>query len=370
MKELAISFLRLGFIAFGGPAAHISLFEEEFVHRKKWFTHGEFLDMLGATHLIPGPNSTELVFHIGLKREGFKGMLVAGLCFISPAALIVGIIAHIYSLYGTLPDAQNMMKGIYPVLIAIIIQAILRLHKTALKTLPLKSLAILSGVLSFLGVSEIALLLSLSGLFYLAHESSKLLGRKFNSTLLGPGLLGAFSSTPHLTYSDTSLAVFFLKMGSLLFGSGYALIAFIRGDLVERWRWLSDAQLLDAITVGQFTPGPLLTTSTFIGYILSGPKGALIATVAIFLPGFILVYVSAPLISKLRKSQRAGRILDAVNAISWSLMTVAGIQLFQGLHLDFLSLGILIASTLLLIRFRVSSMILILAGAAMGIMIN
>ena len=370
MRELFLTFLRLGCTSFGGPAAHIALFENEFVKRKKWLSAQEFTDLMGATQLIPGPNSTEMVFHIGLKRAGVWGLLVSGLGFIGPAALIVGLIAHAYKLYGGLPDAQAILYGIRPVLIALVVQALWRLFKTALPNPFLRLMALFVASASLLGAPEIFLLLG-SALVYtlwpLRPPKQSLQSSSGIGAALGlSSFWGALVSAPALPYSLSGLSIFFLKVGALLFGSGYTLIAFLRGDLVDRWRWISEQQLLDAVAVGQFTPGPLLTSASFIGYLLSGFWGAVAATVAIFLPGIILVILSAPHIARLRRSTRGARFLDAVNAASWSLMLIAGLGLAQSAVVDLPTAFIAGVASLMLLRFSLNSAFLVVGGALLG----
>lgn len=273
LRALAGLFLKLGTTAFGGPAAHVAMMEDEVVRRRQWLTHAEFLDLLGATNLIPGPNSTELAIHIGHRRAGWAGLIVAGLCFILPATLIVTAIAWAYVRYGRLPAAGALLYGVKPVIIAIVLQALWSLGRAAMKTKTLAVLGLLAGVASFLGANELLVLFG-GGLVMLLR---KLPLAKRGHNLLLP-VLASSSGAPVATLAATTLATvpfnlsllffFFLKVGAVLFGSGYVLLAFLRADLVEHWGWLTENQLLDAIAVGQFTPGPLFTTATFIGYVL------------------------------------------------------------------------------------------------------
>ena len=348
LTEIATLFLKLGTISFGGPAAHIALMEDEVVRRRRWLSHEEFMDLIGATNLIPGPNSTEMAIHIGLRRAGWAGFLVAGGCFILPATVIVTFCAWLYVRYGSLPEAGAILYGVKPVMIAVVLQALWALGRAALKTKTLLMLAAAAAILNFLGVNELVI-------------------------LFGAGLLFAFTRSSFVRKSQTQcfslapLFLFFLKTGSVLFGSGYVLLAFLRADLVERWHWLSEGQLLDAIAVGQFTPGPVFTTATFVGYILGRTPGAIVATLGIFLPAFIFVALSGPFIPRIRRSETAGAFLDAVNASSLALMAVVTWQLGHSAVVDVTSLVLAVASAIVLFRFRVNSAWLVLGGALVGL---
>lgn len=318
LREVAFLFLKLGATSFGGPAVHIAMLEQEVVHRRKWLSHAEFLDLLGAANLIPGPNSTELAIHIGLRRAGWRGLVVAGICFIAPAFLIVFACAWFYVRFARLPEIQGALYGVKPVVLAIVVQALWRLARAALRTKQVIGIAIVALTASMLGMHEL-LILPIAGIAAPVARgvATRWLGRPTNSVLallpplLPIGLIGPTSAAVSLPVSLTSLFMFFLKVGAVLFGSGYVLLAFLRGDLVQRWGWLTKSQLLDAIAIGQVTPGPLFTTATFIGYVLAGPAGAGVATTGLFLPAFIFVAVSAPLIPRLRQSLVAGAFLDA-----------------------------------------------------------
>ncbi|MBI2989288.1 MAG: chromate efflux transporter [Deltaproteobacteria bacterium] len=374
--ELAWLFLKLGTIAFGGPAAHIAMMEDEVVKRRGWLNHQQFLDLLGATNLIPGPNSTEMAIHIGLVRAGWKGLVVAGACFILPAMLIVWALAWLYVEYGSVPQAAWLLYGIKPVIIAIVLQALWNLGRSAIKG-PLTALigsAVV--VLSFLGVNEILLLFA-AGLVVMALEN---LWRRLKLAKLAvvglPMLLTSSTSassaaaamsvaTPMSLYQ---LTLFFLKIGSVLFGSGYVLLAFLRADLVERWQWLTDQQLLDAIAIGQFTPGPVFTTATFIGYLLAGSPGAILATVGIFLPSFVFVLASSPLIPRLRRSPWTAGFLDGVNVASLGLMATVTWQLGRAAIMDWLTLALALISTALVFRLKINSVWLVVAGGVAGLL--
>lgn len=366
-------FLKLGTTAFGGPAAHIAMMEDEVVRRREWLTHEEFLDLLGATNLIPGPNSTEMAIHIGHRRAGWPGLIVGGACFILPAGLIVTAIAWAYVRYGKLPEANALLYGVKPVIIAVVLQALWSLGRTAVKTRTLAAMGVLAIIACFLGVHELIVLFGVG----LATIPLRVAGSKRGNLALlpllasGPGVsataLATGTATAVAPFNLNLMFFFFLKVGAVLFGSGYVLLAFLRADLVERWGWLTESQLLDAIAVGQFTPGPVFTTATFIGYLLSGPTGALLATVGIFLPAFVFVALSAPIIPKLRASPAAGAFLDGVNVASLALMAVVTWQLGSTALLDWLTILLAIVSAVLQLRWRVNSAWLVLGGGTVGL---
>lgn len=376
LSELAGLFLRLGTTAFGGPAAHIAMMEHEVVRRRQWLTREEFLDLLGATNLIPGPNSTELALHIGHRRAGWAGLLVAGCCFILPAMIIVSVIAWAYVRFGSLPHAEGLLYGVKPVIIAVVVQALWGLGRTAAKNAGLAVVGLAGAGLNLFGIHELAVLFGTG--FLMAASRSLMLWRNKTSASRPP-LLGLVPGLPVLTgvgmvgtaaasmpFNLWMLFLFFIKVGSVLFGSGYVLLAFLRADLVERWHWLTQAQLLDAIAVGQFTPGPVFTTATFIGYVLCGETGAVLATIGIFLPAFFFVAISGPLVPRLRKSRIAGAFLDGVNVASLALMAVVTWRLCATTLIDSFTGWLALASALLLFRYRVNSAWLILAGACLG----
>ncbi|MGH9946779.1 MAG: chromate efflux transporter [Pyrinomonadaceae bacterium] len=370
LGELAWLFLKLGTIAFGGPAAHIAMMEEEVVRRRKWLARDKFLDLLGATNLIPGPNSTELAIHIGFERGGWLGLIVAGVCFIVPASLIVTAIAWAYVTYGKLPEVGFILYGIKPVIIAIVIQALWGLSKTAVKTKLLAGVGFVVLVLSFLHVNELALLFA-AGSFLLLSHTIKNRSAGSLKLFLPFGLL--FQSAPAAgiaTFSLGSMFLFFLKVGSVLFGSGYVLLAFLRGDLVERYGWLTNDQLLDAIAVGQITPGPVFTTATFIGYVLGGGSGAFLATVGIFLPAFVFVALSGWLIPRLRKSAAIGAFLDGINIASLALMVFVTYELGRSALIDWVTVLLALISVILVIRFRINSAWLVASGAFIGVVVQ
>lgn len=362
--ELALLFVRLGTTAFGGPAAHIAMMEDEVVRRRRWMTHQEFLDLLGATNLIPGPNSTEMAIHIGHRRRGWTGLFVAGVSFIVPAVLIVTALAWAYVRYGSLPRVTGILYGIKPVIIAIVIQALWSLGKTSLKTKFLAVVGAAAVILTFLGTHELLVLLG-AGVIVVTWRFA-INGRGPTALLSASPLLTLLSVGATTTFSLWWLFLFFLKVGAVLYGSGYVLLAFIRADLVERWQWLTESQLLDAIVVGQVTPGPVFTTATFVGYVLAGPKGAVVATVGIFLPAFFFVAVSGPLIPRIRRSPTAGAFLDGVNAGALALMVVVTFQLGRAALVDLPTIVLALLSAVVLFRFRVNSVWLIMGGAVAG----
>ena len=381
LRELALFFLRLGTTAFGGPAAHIAIMEDELVRRRKWLSREKFLDLLGASSLIPGPSSSELAIHIGYLRAGWMGLVIGGICFILPAAILVGCIAWAYARFGHLPEVAGVLYGVKPVVIAVILQALWGLGRTAIKSRVLAVAGVICGVLSFFGMNAVVILFGAGAILACFHAAS----RKFAEYQLGgPGafaLLGE-SLRPNLARyfpwagaagiaaivpGMWSIFLVFLKIGSVVFGSGYVLLAFLRADLVVHRAWITDAQLVDAVAIGQVTPGPVFTTATFLGYLLRGPLGAVVATVGIFLPAFLLVAASGPLIPLLRRSATAGAFLDGVNVASLALMAAVSYQLGRSSIVDALTIALAAASAVLLLRFRVNSAWLVLGGALAGI---
>src|SRR5271165_2002929 len=368
LTEIGLLFLKLGTTAFGGPAAHIAMMDEEVVRRRQWLSEQEFLDYLSAVNFIPGPNSTEMAIHIGHRRGGWPGLIVAGACFIVPAAILVGILAWAYVRWGALPQAAGLLYGVKPVVIAVVLQALWKLGRSAVKTKWLAIVTFLSVALAAVGVNEL-LVLGIGGVLALAMHLSELPRRRM---LLGaPMLKPALSAAVIATGASVGLWPIFLifaKIGSVLFGSGYVLLAFLRADLVERYHWLTQQQLLDAVAVGQVTPGPVFTTATFVGYILHGPSGAVAATLGIFLPAFLFVAVSAPLLPRLRASHTAGAILDGINVASLALMALVTWQLARSAIVDWFTLLLGVASAVLLMRYRqLNSVWLVLAAGLLGI---
>ena len=402
LRELAALFLRLGITAFGGPAAHIAMMRDEVVDRRRWLSDKEFLDLVAATNLIPGPNSTELAIHLGYRRGGLAGLALAGVCFILPAALVVGGIAWAYARYGTTPQVGWLMYGIGPVVIAIVVQALVKLGQAAVSRRVYAPVGAAALVAALAGVNELAVLAAggaiglalamrpsgpggsaavlawlaalVTAPMHLARSTTQAMAQagatagaaSSAGAIAGTTLAGAAAGGAALPFTLTGLTLFFLKVGSVLFGSGYVLLAFLRADLVERWGWLTDQQLIDAITVGQVTPGPVFTTATFIGYLLGGWMGAALATAAIFAPGFFFVAVTQPLIPRLRASRALGGCLDGVVAASLGLMAAVTWQLARAAVVDLPTALIVVAAAVALFRWRPNSTWLILGGAAAG----
>jgi chromate transporter len=374
LREIAVSFLRLGTTAFGGPAAHIAMMEEEFVRRRGWLSHAEFLDMLGATNLIPGPNSTEMAIHIGHQRAGWKGLVVGGVCFIVPAMLIVMAAAWAYVRFGSLPQFQGIMYGIKPVIVAVILQAFWRLAPTAVKRGFLGLVGLIAVAAAMLGISPLMILFA-AGI--VAAASARInRGRlpAVSAAIAAPRWRGialmlksAGAAAALAPFSLLGLFLFFLKVGAVLYGSGYVLLAFLQTDLVDRLHWITQSQLLDAVAVGQVTPGPVFTTATFIGYLLGGATGAVVATIAIFVPGFIFVAASRPLIPRIRRSMIAGAFLDGVNVGALALLAAVTLQLGRAALVDVTTTAVAAISAPLLIYSRVNSAWLIFAAGIAGL---
>lgn len=349
--EIIKVFSRLGIFAFGGPAAHIAMMEEEIVNKRKWMSKEKFIDMLGFTNLIPGPNSTEMAIHIGYERAGALGLILAGVSFIFPAMVIVLIFAMIYVSYGSIPSVSRVFDGVKPVILAIVAQALYRLAITILKKKDAAILFVFVLIFSLLGINEIPLLFT-SGILMLIFRSIKKSKNKVLS--LEPISLGI-------------LFLIFLKIGSVLYGSGYVLLAFLKTEFIEKYSIITDKQLLDAVAVGQFTPGPVFTTATFIGYLIHGLSGAIVATLGIFLPSFLLVLLFHPLIEKARSKIFVSYILDGINAASIALMASVTWQLATSTLISITSIAIFIVSAILSIRFKINSTYLIIGGGLIGL---
>jgi len=388
MLELAKLFFKLGLIGFGGPAAHIAMMEDEVVNRQQWLTRSQFLDLVGATNLIPGPNSTEMAIHIGFLRAGWGGLVVAGASFILPAVLITAGLAVLYVSWGRLPEVTPLLYGIKPVVLAIIFSAVWRLGKTAFKNRQLGVVGLAVAIATLVGLNEaIALLLGgLGGMWWL-HSSAphpdlpvpatpfKWDRKVFFLGLLLPIYWLIFNWQTKLILAQ--LGLFFLKTGAVLFGSGYVLVAFLQAGLVHDYGWLTQAQLLDAIAIGQLTPGPVLSTATFIGYLIAGIPGAIVATIAIFLPSFLFVAALNPLIPYLRASTWTAAFIDAVNVSAIALMAVVTLQLAQTTliipertFLDLPAMAIALMAGFLAIRFKVNSAWLVVGGALLGLLVK
>ncbi|WP_201383267.1 chromate efflux transporter [Ktedonobacter sp. SOSP1-52] len=383
LREVLWLFLRLGFTAFGGPAAHIAMMREEVVRRRHWISNERFVDLIGVTNLIPGPSSTELAIYLGYLQAGWPGLLVAGVCFIGPAMLIVLALAWAYVTYGALPQIGWLFYGIQPVVVAIVAQAIWNLGRTIFTGPLAVGLALVVLVCYFLGVNVLILLLGGAALYGVLRL---LISRRRTKTpvvsvavpLLATNLradlqpliarlgAGAVAAAPSVSLGLVFLT--FLKLGSVVYGSGYTLLAFLRTDLVQNLHWLTDKQLLDAISIGQFTPGPVFTTATFIGYVIGGWPAALLATLAMFLPSFALIALIHPVASRLRQATWTATLLDGVNAAALALMTGVLVQLGQHALTDILTVAIAILAFVILLRFKLNSVWLILAGAVIGLL--
>ncbi len=378
LTQVAKLFLKLGIIGFGRPVAHIAMIEDEVVKRRQWLTQEHFLDLLGVTNLIPGPNSTEMAIHIGYIYAGWLGLIVAGVCFIFPAVLITGLFAYLYVNYGTLPQVAPILYGIKPVVLAIIINAIWGLGKKAIKTRQLLIIAIAVGLITwFAKVNEVMALLlgGILGMIWLrsSNQINLMIIGLTTSTFLQTTATVNTAINNHVSVPLWQLGLFFLKVGSVLFGGGYLLIAFLQGGLVEEFGWLTQQQLLDAIAIGQFTPGPVLSTATFIGYIIAGFPGAIVATLGIFLPSFLLVAALNPFMNPIRNSSWTRPFLDAVNVSAVALMVLTTIQLGiatlilpKANSIDLLGLAIAVIATILVIRYHINTAYLILGGSIIG----
>jgi chromate transporter len=371
LKEVAGLFCKLGCIAFGGPAAHIAMMRDEVVRRRGWLSDQEFLDMVGATNLIPGPNSTEMAIYLGHRRAGWRGLLAGGILFILPAMVIVMAFAWLYVHYGATPEVEWMLYGIKPVIIAIVIQALWGLGKTAVKGVV--TAVVGAGVLALflLGVNEL-LLLAAGGLVVLLANTGPWLwsGRTagiWALPLAAPAVVTVPSAA--VPVSLATLFLKFLKIGAILYGSGYVLLAFLRADFVERLGWLTDQQLIDAIAVGQFTPGPVFTTATFIGYLLGGVPTALIATVAIFLPSFIFVGLLRYLLPLARRSPWVGALLDGVNVASLGLMTGVTLELARAAVVGIWTAALAVIALVVVLRFKINSAWLVSGGGVAGLLL-
>ncbi|EFK33946.1 MULTISPECIES: chromate efflux transporter [Bacteroidota] len=367
IKEIAKLFLKLGFIGFGGPAAHIAMMQQEVVVKRKWMSEQHFLDLLGATNLIPGPNSTEMAIHIGYDKGGWKGLIFAGLCFILPAVFITGIFAWLYQQYGQLPEVQPFIYGIKPAIIAIIIGAVFPLAKKSVKSTFLAVVGILVLVLSLFGISEIYLMfgagLLAMALYYLQDTKNTL------QSFIPLAFL-QIAQSPLLSETNTKLFWIFLKIGAILYGSGYVLFAFLDTELVATGL-LTRQQLMDAIAVGQFTPGPVFSSVTFIGYQINGLSGAVISTIAIFLPSFILVALLNPLMKKMRQSKGLSIFLDAVNVASVAIIAAICLTMGKETITDWRTILIAMISAIVVFKFKkINSAFVVIGGALLGYLFN
>jgi chromate transporter len=366
LGEIFQLFLRLGLTAFGGPAAHIGLMQQEAVERRRWMSRERFLDLAGACNLLPGPGSTQVAMALGYSRAGWRGLAVAGLCFILPASLATLALAWAYVRFGSLPQAQGLLYGAKPIMLAIIVQAVWKLGRTAFRNwvLALAGLACLAAVLA--GAPPIAVLLASGGLFLLLAWGRSNSGATLSLAALPFGFTGVVAGVAGFA----SIFLVFLKLGVVVFGSGYVLVAFLKADLVDRLHWITEPQLLDAITAGQLTPGPVFATATFLGYLLRGWAGATVATVAIFLPSFLMAGAVGALADHIRKSKLAAAFLDGVNAAAVALMASVVLVLGRTSLVDGWTWSLGLVSVFLLLRFKINATWLILAGAAIGILLH
>ena len=384
LGEVARAFLKLGVVAFGGPAAHVAMMEDEFVVRRRWISRQHFLDLIGATNLIPGPNSTEMTMHVGYERAGPRGLFVAGACFIGPAVLLTGLAAWAYVRFGSLPAVEPLLVGIKPAVLAIILGALWRLGRKAVTGWRLAVLAAAVAAAVLAGLGEVWALLAggAVGAVWLrasgrpdSGAADRLLPILFlqgGAQTAGAQAAGAAVAAGAAAVSLPKLFWFFLKVGSVLYGSGYVLVAFLEGGLVDDYGWLTQAQLLDAIAIGQFTPGPVLSTSTFIGYVVGagggvGPvAGAAVATLGIFLPSFLFVWVLNPLVPRLRQSAWLSAALDAVNAAAVALMAAVTLELGADVLVSWPAVLIAVASAVAVLRFKASVVYVVAGGAVAG----
>ncbi len=368
LKDIAKLFLKLGVVGFGGPAAHIAMMQEEVVEKRKWLTEQHFLDLIGATNLIPGPNSTEMTMHIGHEKGGWKGLVVAGLCFILPAVFITGIFAYLYKQYGQLPEVQPFVYGIKPAIIAIILGAIFPLAKKSLKSTELLLIGILVLVCSLLGINEIYLMFG-AGFFalfltYIRNSQQDNLNSFLPLTLL------QITNTTLLSATNANLFWIFLKIGAILYGSGYVLFAFLDTELVSTGL-LTRQQLIDAIAVGQFTPGPVFSSVTFIGYQINGLTGAVVSTIAIFLPSFLFVALLNPIVKKMRHSKLFSAFLDAVNVASVAIIVAVCFDMGKDTITDWRTILIAVLSTAIAFGYRkFNSAFVVLGGSLLGYLLT
>ncbi|HML24776.1 MAG TPA: chromate efflux transporter [Aggregatilinea sp.] len=368
LAEVGAVFLKIGATAFGGPAAHVAIMHDEIVERRKWVDNQHFLDLLGATNLIPGPNSSEMSMHLGFVRAGLPGLIVGGGSFLLPAMLMVLALAWIYQEFGSTPAAEWLLYGVKPVIIPLIVSALIMLGQKAVRDRLSIVLGAAAFALYFLGVNFVLLLIGSGLVVMIARNADRL--RPGPRLLIPLPLLGSslFATPDAAAFGLGQMFLIFLKIGALLYGSGYVLFAYMHADLVEHLHWLTEQQLIDAIAVGQMTPGPLSTTATFIGYQLGGVPGALLATLGIYLPAFVIVAISNPLIPRIRRSPLASGFLDGVNVAALALMAAVTWELGRAAFVDLYTLTIGLVGAVLLFRYRANSALLVLYGAIMGLL--
>ncbi len=364
LKAIAKLFLKLGIIGFGGPAAHIAMMRDEVVVKRKWLTEQKFLDLIGATNLIPGPNSTEMAIHIGHKKAGWKGLITAGLCFILPAVFITGVIAYLYKIYGQLPEVQPFIYGIKPAIIAIILGAVFPLARKSLKSIELFIIGMLVLIGSLFHINEIYLMFG-AGFFalFLAYSRSN---KQHNLKSFLPLILLQMTNATLISATNTKLFWIFMKIGAILYGSGYVLFAFLDTELVVTGL-LTRQQLMDAVAVGQFTPGPVFSSVTFIGYQINGLTGAIVSTIAIFIPSFVFVALLNPIVKKMRNSKLLSAFLDAVNVASVALIIAVCFEMGKESITDWKTLFIAIVSIIIVFGFKkLNSAFIVLSGSVLG----
>jgi chromate transporter len=367
LAEVGRYFLGLGFFAFGGPAAHIALMQRDLVQRRKWVDEREFIDLLGATNLIPGPNSTEMTMHLGARRAGWWGLWLGGAAFIGPAVLIVLALAWAYVRYGDTPAGEGIIRGIQPFVLAIIVGAIWGLRRAAIKDVRTIAVAAVVLLLAIAGLSEIPLIFG-AGFALVAFQAARRWGGRLPGAAGVVPLLFPFGGTRPPGYGALELFLVMLKIGAVLYGSGYVLLAFLRTEFVVNREWLTEQQLIDAIAVGQFTPGPLFSSATFAGYVVGGWGGAAVATTGIFLPSFVFVALTHPLIPRIRQSELAGAFLDGVNAAALALMGFVTFELARETLDDAFGIGLFAAAAMALLRFSPNSALLVAIGASAGLL--
>lgn len=369
LREVALLFLKLGAFSFGGPAVYISLMHDEIVRRRRWMDEQRFLDLVGATNLIPGPNATEMAIHLGLIRAGWLGLIAGGALFILPGMAATLLVAWAYVTYGSIPEVSWVLYGVKPVVIGIVIQAIWNLGRTGIKGPTTAVVGIGIVALYLLGFNEIALLFAGAAVVLLVYSGRHLIKRSFSAIVVIPALL-RLPLTPLYTtavpFSQTALFLTFLKIGSVLYGSGYVLLAFLRSEFVVNLGWLTNQQVLDAVVAGQITPGPVFSSATFIGYILGGWPSALLASAGIFLPSFLFVGLLSRILPFVRKSPWAATFLDGVNAASLGLMAGVTIQLGQTAMVDIFTVVLALVALFVIFRLKINSVWLILGGGLLG----